>query len=486
MSAFLIGAAISLLNPVRGPYGGRAMAVGSTRAGDAGGRGDAPAPARPVLPLRTLVAFGAPAAGYAFYLFFIQFYFLNYGTDVLLLGAALPGLLLLVGRLFDAVTDPLAGWASDRTRSRWGRRRPWMLAAIPLLALSFVMVWSPPADLSQAALVAWLAGSLLLFYTGFTIYTVPHQSLGAELSLDHHERSRIFGAQRMAFVFGMIVAFVGIQVARNAADPRAGASVVAWAAVAGSSLLLLAAPVWLRERPEHQGRGGSGPFDALRDVWRNPHARVLLTVWFVEGLGGGVLGVLAPFITLYVLRRPDLIALIPSFFVVAGVLSIPLWIALSRRFGKRDVWLAAICGNGLFFGATFFVQEGQLPLLCLLLVGAGASNACGGAIGASMLADVIDTDELATGERKEGAYTAAWSFALKLAIGCVVGLTGVALELAGFRPNQEQTRLAELTLRGLFAGAPALAALVALVVLRRFTLDVHAHARVRAQLDARA
>ena len=177
--------------------------------------------------------------------------------------------------------------------------------------------------------------------------------------------------------------------------------------------------------------------------------------------------------------------MVPAFFVVASVASIPVWVALSRRFGKRNVWLVAMVGNGLFFGATFFVGPGQLMLLCALLVGAGFSNGCGGAIGASMLADVIDYDELRSGQRKEGAYSAAWGFALKLSIGLVIVLTGFALHLSGFQPNVEQTRTAELTLRGLFAGAPFAASLIAVLLMRRFALDASEHARIRDELASR-
>jgi GPH family glycoside/pentoside/hexuronide:cation symporter len=198
-----------------------------------------------------------------------------------------------------------------------------------------------------------------------------------------------------------------------------------------------------------------------------------------------VLGVLAPFVTEYVLGRPDLIAVVPAVFVVAGVASIPVWILLSRRFGKRNVWLFAMGSAGLCFGCTFFVGPGQLLVLCVLLAGAGAASACGGVIGASMLADVIDYDELHSGERKEGAYSAAWGFAFKLAIGLTVAMTGVALQLSGFQPNAEQTRTAELTLRGLFAGAPLAASAISMTFLARFSLDQREHDRIRALLDER-
>jgi GPH family glycoside/pentoside/hexuronide:cation symporter len=252
------------------------------------------------------------------------------------------------------------------------------------------------------------------------------------------------------------------------------------------SAILLLTPTALRERVEYQGRGGGNPYATLRDVLRNHHARILLTVWFAEGLGGGVLGVLAPFVTEYILKRPDLIAVVPAFFVLANIASIPLWIMLSRRFGKRNVWRVAFAGQATFFGATFFVTEGQLTLLAVLLIGAGMSSGCGGVIGTSMLADSIDYDELESGERKEGAYSAAWGFALKSAIGIVIVLTGVVLQASGFQPNVEQSYGAALALRSLFAGAPFLASLMALFLLRRFSLDAAEHARIRAALDERA
>jgi GPH family glycoside/pentoside/hexuronide:cation symporter len=438
------------------------------------------------VPWGTLLAFALPALGYSFYLFFVQFFFLKFATDVLLLAPALIGVLFGAGRIWDAVSDPLAGYWSDRTRSRLGRRRPWMLAGVPLLAISFLMLWGVPEGMGGVAQLAWAGLALLGFYTAYTVYSIPHQSLGAELSRDFDERSRVFGSQRMAFVAGMMLAFTAMDFVGNSPSPRASALLVALVASVVASLLLLVAPARLRERREHQGRGGQSPLGAMRDVAANPHARILLATWFVDGLGGGVIGVLAPFVTDYVMRRPDLIGVIPAFFVVAGVAAIPAWIALSRRFGKRRVWMAAMIGGGLCFGATFFVGEGDLALLCVLLVGAGACMGCGGAIGQSILADVIDYDEYASGERKEGAYSAAWGFALKLAIGSVIVLTGFALQLSGFAPNQEQSETAELTLRVLFAGTPLLASLAGAAILSRLTLGRVEHEHIRREIASRA
>jgi len=433
-----------------------------------------------------LVAFGAPATGYGFLLLLIQFYFLKFATDVLLLAPVMAGLLIGVGRLWDAVSDPLVGHWSDRTSLRMGRRRPWMLAGTPLAVLFFVWVWSPPEGLGDTGVLVWSAVGLFGFYTAYTLYSVPHTSLGTELSTDHHERSRIFGAQRACFVLGMLLSFGAVYALTVAAEPRALARSLAVGTGLAGGALLLWSPLALPERSEYRGRGADSPFSALGDVLRNPHARVLLLTWLVDGVGAGVLGVLAPYVSQYVLGRPDLVAWLPLAFLGSALLALPAWVLLSRRYGKRNVWRVALVGQALGLGGTTMLAPDQLPLLFALLVVAGACNGCGGMIGQSMLADVIDWDELKSGQRKEGAYSAAWGFALKASIGAVVLVVGVALQLSGFEPNVQQAPAAEWTIRCLFGGLPLCAGLGASWVLGRFALDEAEHERIRSELDARA
>jgi GPH family glycoside/pentoside/hexuronide:cation symporter len=247
---------------------------------------------------------------------------------------------------------------------------------------------------------------------------------------------------------------------------------------------VLLAPLRVRERAEFSHREAASSFRAIADVLRNPHARRILAVQFIDSVGLSVLGVLAPYFAEYVLKRKDLIASLPAVFTGCLLLSIPVWVLASRRFGKRRTWITAMVGVALSFGSSVFVSANDAVLIVALLVCAGFFAGCGNPIGASMLADVIDADELATGQRKEGAYTAAYLFAFQVGGGIMVFLVGLVLELSGFQPNQEQTATAAWAMRGLFAGVPLVAMLTGAFLLRRYALDAHEHARIRAALGA--
>jgi len=437
------------------------------------------------VPLRTLLVYAPPVFALSSPLFMVQFYFLNFATDVLLLAPLGVGMLFAAGRVWDAVSDPIVGTLSDRTRTRLGRRRPWMFGGIPLLMVSLLMIWRPPA-FSTGALYVWLALALFTFYTAFTMFAVPHAALGAELSTDHHDRNRIFGMQAAAFTFGMMLAFGGMQYVTNASAPREAAAQLATVAIFVLPWILLIPPTLLRERAEYQGRGAASSLGAMRDVLKNPHARLLLTAQFIQLMGSGVLGIMAPYLMRYVLKGPDLIGVLPALFVLCTMLSIPVWIRLTRRFGKRNSWISGMIGSGLSFGMILFVGENDFVLRGCVLASAGFFVGCGMMVGNSILADVIDWDEYVTGERKEGAYSAAWGFAIKTATAIVIVVVSAALQFSDFRPNEEQTEGTLLMLRVFNGGVPLVMFLLGAFWFRRFALNEAEHAEIRAELDRRA
>ncbi|MGH0029654.1 MAG: MFS transporter [Myxococcota bacterium] len=427
---------------------------------------------RPQAGYRTWVPYAVPALGSTAPAFLVQFYFLAFATDVLLIAPATVGAILAAGRIWDAVTDPLAGYASDRTRSRWGRRRPWLAVAGPASALAFLALWSPPAALqSSGALAAWSAVALFLFTAATTGWAIPHQAWGVELSDDADARTRIFGARFAVSLWGAALSFGGMQIVANAADPRRAAGELAWI-VALVMVALLCLPVWaLRERPEFQGRPMANPLRATGDVLANPLARRLLAIWFITQLGMSSQGVIAPYMSTYVLKRPDLMGVMPAIFIAPLILSVPLWIHLARRFGRKRVWLASMLGASVSYAGLFLPLHDDFGLTAALLACSGFFTGCGGPVGPTFFADVVDDDARRTGERREGVYFAAKEFVEKASGATVALAVGLALQAAGFVPNVEQGESARLAIRACLGLLPGATLLLGALLLRGLAAD---------------
>lgn len=401
----------------------------------------------------TLLIYGLPVLALSTPFFLLQFFGLAFGTDVLGLPPARVGAILAAGRIWDALTDPLVGAWSDRTRSPWGRRRPWMLAVTPVVAASVILLWRPPAAPSAATI--WLVGFVLLFTTAFTGWVIPHHALGMELSVNPLVRTCLFGLRQVALTSGVFVAFLCMQAILTAESPRKTAERIG-VVLGVIALIVLPIPgIVLRERS-----GSIRPASSLagyRDLLRNAQARRLFTVWGVDQLGLAVGGIVGPYVAVYLLERPDLVGAVPAMFLVPSILSVPFWVRRARHLGRTRAWRFSLRLAAVSFLPLAFGPLDALPLVATCLITAGLASGCAGAIGPTLLADVIDADATATGERKEGAYTAAWLFVLKLAGAVVALVTGAALNASGFVPNQPQEPTTRFVIQMLFGSLPAAA-----------------------------
>ncbi len=447
---------------------------------------DLSAPAARPVPLATVIVYSLPMISLGFMGALISIYLLKFSTDVLLIAPGLMGALFGISKLWDAVSDPLAGYWSDRTRSRLGRRRPWLIASAAPLGLAFIALWSPPASLAADGLALWMGATIIVFFTASTAVGIPHLALGAELTLDYHGRSRVFGGRLIFEFLGILLAAGSLSLLELAAEPRLAAAQVAVAgALVGTGLIVLTA-LRMRERPDYQGRGGQRPYGAMRDILRNPHARLLLAVFFLDQLGFTLLITSFPYANEYMLHGQGLTGAFVGGAIGAAVVFYPIWFPLSRRFGKRNPWIAAQAIKAVAFGVLFFLEPGQWTLLFVLIVVIGGLQGAGGILGPSIKADVIDYDEYQTGERKEGSYFAGWNLAVKAAAGLSIVAAGAVLQGAGFQPNVEQSDTVVLAIRALFGGLPCLFLAIAARLLFRFRLNAREHAEIRAALDARA
>ncbi|MEE2897094.1 MAG: MFS transporter [Gemmatimonadota bacterium] len=434
------------------------------------------------LSLGQILAYSLPAAPLIFMTFLVNLYLLKFTTDVLMIAPAVFGVAFATARVWDAISDPLAGYWSDRTRSRLGRRRPWLLAACLPMGIAFAAVWSPP-QFDGPALEVWMGVAIFVYYTAQSAAYVPHLALGAEVTLDYHERSRLATGRGAFELLGMLLAAGAIGYLGAAQLPRVAGSQLS-AGFALATVVLIALHVrFTRERDDFQGRGAASFRSAARDVLRNPHARILLFVFFIEMLSIGFLGVLFPFLAEHVGSGLNPGVAMGAVMGVAAV-SVPLWLRLSRRFGKRVPWMIGIAAKGTGFGLMYFIgtEVDIVSFLPIALIGAG--QACTAILPTSIKADVIDYDELETGDRKEGAYFAAWNLVIKLASAVSIGASAFLLQWAGYQPNAADQAPATLdALMALSSALPFVLHLLALALLFRFRLGPKEHARIRRALD---
>ena len=447
--------------------------------------------------LGTTIAYGMPGLGAGYMYLLMSLYVMKFSTDVLLSAPAVMGVIFSISRIWDAVSDPIAGYLSDRTTFKFGRRRTWMLISFIPISFGFLAVFSPPESMQGQSLDLWMMIAILSFYSAITLLNVPHMALGAELSEDYHERTRLFGVRHIGFTLGSILALVSMSLLISEennpdGDVRQLAASLAFYAIGAMSLMIFFAVSKLKENPEFQNRVNKNPFKAFRDVWINPHAKILIIVLFIENLGGAVIGVLTLYVTQYIVEAPAWAPLIIFAYMLPSALSVPLWIPLSRRFGKIRLWVFSLAFTGISFGGIFIIPflDSITDRLIVMFIGAalgGMAAGCGGAIGPSVKGDVIDYDEYLTGERKEGSYFAALNFVFKSATGIMLLVTGFVLQFSGFIPNQPQTMEVKIALISLYGLVPLVFySLGAYLLYKKFKFGEKEHAAIKQQIQERA
>ena len=443
------------------------------------------------LPLKLIWIYTLPRVAMGIMATLFGVYLMKFSTDVLLIAPAAMGTLIAASRIWDGFSDPMVGYLSDRTRSPMGRRRSWLFySAIPM-GIGLLMIWSPPSMLTGAMVILWMALALLIYETASTAFYIPHGALGVELTPNYHERTRLFGYSHMFTAIGAVFGLAALYFMGEAQDKRTFAFYLS--AFAGT--LVAAMILWstynLPERQDYQGRGPDNVFKSIIDVFKNPHALLLLIVYGIETFGGAVIGVLVPYLVEYVIPE-DQLPMSGSAFMVSILLVYtvpqfvftPLWIRLAKRFGKKQIWAASMfLASATFFGYFFALEN--FNLLWFLAFCHGLSSGCGLVVAPAIKADIIDYDEFLTGERKEGAYLAVWNLVRKSSAAITALIVGWVLQFSGFEPNVAQTEEVKFALRALFSLLPFSCYLIGAILFLRFRFNEAEHSEVRRELDNR-
>jgi len=402
---------------------------------------------------------------------------LFYLTDVLGVGAGLAGLVVFAPKAWDVLLNPWIGARSDATTSRWGPRRPWMLAGGLTLPLLFVLVFAGPGA-PPALAAGWVAVTFLLAATAYGCFQVPYVAQPAEITTDPGERATLMSWRVAALALGILVAGAGAPaVVELAGGGRAGhLAMAAFVAVllAGG---MLGAVVGTRRAPTLTRTSSEGRLLAtLRVAVRVRPFRLLLVGFVVQALGIGVMLAGVPYYARQVLGDPAAGTLLFVALVGPAILVMPLWLRVSRRVGKRTGLLASSTVFAVGAAALALGAPGRTGLVLALVVVVGIGYAGMQMFPLAMLPDVVAADEASSGERRAGVFTGVWTAAETLGLAVGPGLLGVLLGLAGYRSSVgdavvAQTAAADTTVLLSFSLLPALLVLASLPFIARYRLE---------------
>lgn len=450
----------------------------------------------------TLLAYGQMVIPLAVIGLPIAIYIPPFYSGTLGLDLAGVGLVLMLARLTDVVTDPLIGRLSDRTRTRFGRRRPWIALGVPLMLVSAVMLFLPGEQISLTYLLVWIAA----IYFGFTLITIPYGAWGAELSGDYRERTRVTGVREIFLLLGLLLAIsapiAGAVLTGDGTTEETGLNSATREAMATlgwltlivlpvSALILLAG---VRE-PRHHSDTTVSLKAGIKAVMRNGPFRRILISSMAGALAGSLNVAVALLFYDHVLKLGQSGFILIFVLFVAALAGAPIWIRLGTRLSKhRALCIAAFLSLGAFAtvpAIVYLIQpnapEHVFTAMFFVTLVQGLAAGATPILGASMLADVVDLDTMRTGEQRTGLLFAFLGMVRKIFEAGGVGIALPFIAYMGFSPQLEaQSESGVLGILLVYCIGPLSLWLLSLTVIWNFPLTAERHARLRAAYERKS
>lgn len=462
----------------------------------------------------TVVSYGFGAVAYGVKDTGFNAFLLFYYNQVMGLPQTTVSLVIMAALVIDAFADPLIGFMSDRTRSRWGRRHPWMYGSALPIMIGYVLVWSPPADATPTQLLVWLFTFAVLTRTAVSTYEVPSVALAPELTSDYDERTRILAWRYLwgwlgAIAIGLVAWGVFFRATPAYPNGQSNPAVYGGLALTAAAMMgvaiLVSALATHREIPNLPRAGAdTGPtsladnFRELRQTLNNRGFAVLMLAGFCTYANQGVITALGVYVNAHVWGFTTGDFIIQTLgFVLCAALAFALAPRLGKRRSKPQVACAAVLGGAFMITLPYWLRaagllpplgDASLPKILIAIQGVGTSfNIVGFILAASMMADVVEESEARTGRRDEGVFFAGAFFMQKCTSGIGIFLAGIMLAIADFPEKAVPGQVAPAVLDRLawiHAVAYLLTACVAAYVFTRFPFGRAEHEARLAKLGA--
>lgn len=416
-----------------------------------------------------------------------------YMTDTLAIAAGLAGLAAVLPRVWDVVTDPLMGMISDRTRSKWGRRRPYLLLGALILPICFAALFATPAIASPTGMFLYVFAMYILCATAFTIYAVPYVAMPAEMTRDYNAATSLMSARMALMTIGILVGGTAPMIVKAAGGGPMGYRIMGLCIGVVMMVGLLGAFWGTRNAPqiieEHKPPTWREQIAIARG---NRPFGVLLVAYVTQLVGVGCVLTAVPFFAKYIvvdsgLASEDLVTVLFLCLVLPSVLTMAPWARVAHRFGKRFAWYASQAIFGLAACGLWWTSQVSLTLVAINTGLLGIGFAGTQLFPYSMLPDTILLDQARSGMRREGVYSGVWTAGDKGGAALGVGVASTILATTGFVESgaSEVVTQPELALTGIALASsfvPAFMMLCSALLLRNYELGSEEVARLQREL----
>ncbi len=413
----------------------------------------------------------------------IGFYLLYYLTDIVELSAALAGTVLMIGKIWDAVTDPITGYISDRTRSRWGRRRPYMFVGACVAFFTMGLMFTKVVMQSQLQLFLYLTVLYCLLNTAYTLVNIPYAALLPELTDDYNQRTILTG-YRMSFAVvgtfvgaGAVMPLVGIFT-----DVSTGWSIMGYF-MGAVMLLTTLITIWAVREPEHlEAQPDTGFLQTYGEALRSKVFLTALIPWSLFIMGTSMVqGALVYYFT-YIFGNGGLFQIALVFLLTFSLVCIPIWVKISEKIGKRTCYMIGMAIMGI--GVMVFSLLGEalgptFAIVVMALAGVGLSTHY--VMPHAILPDIVEYDAVNHGNvRREGVYSSLWTFSSKIGQALALALNGWILALFAYSPNEVST-LSNIGIKLLCGPLPLIWYILGILILRHYPIDKAYYAKMMTQ-----
>jgi len=433
---------------------------------------------------------GFTVGDFAFNLYWqsISLYLLFFYTDAVGLSAGAAGLIYMIASIFDATIDPLMGAIADRTRTRWGRYRPYVLFGGPFVGVAFVLLYFKP-DLAGSALAAWMLGAHVLFRIAYTLVSIPYTAMSARITRNSGERGSIAGGRIIfATLAGLTIAVTTQPLAAHFSGGSATRGYLIAAAIFAAVATIIF-PIVVAATREPEGETSEVVPHSMREYWQALKGNRALWIMLAAICAGQMcstsLGKSLLYYFKYYLHDEASARTALSLSAASGLIIVPIWMVVTRWIGKRNAFLTAVAWGlaGLAWFAVTDVRSTGLMIgffLWMQVTGLGL------ALGFwSILPDTVEYGEWRSGQRTESFVFGLGQFFLKVALGLGAGLFGWLLGLIGYHANVAQSAETLGRMKMLMTALPALGLVIAGGAMLFYPLRGKRHDEIVAELEAR-